>query len=115
MSQKNDMNESFENLAVTDNKLGKTMNRKSKKAMPKRHIKRIKEILITDRSDFVINAEYNPKLLHKPKKKGPKPFGKLYEALLKGENVICRLIEFERLTSYITEELYEEIQVTSSI
>lgn len=115
MSQKNDMNESFENLAVTDNKLGKTMNRKSRKAVPKRHIKRIKDIVITDRSDFVINSEFKPKLLHKPKKKGPKPFGKLYEALLKGENVICRLIEFERLTSYITEELYEEIQVTSSI
>ena len=44
-----------------------------------------------------------------------KSFGKLYYAVLKGEKVIWRLIKFDRLTSYLTEDLFEEIQIVNSL
>jgi hypothetical protein len=108
--------ESYDNLAATTGDLSKTMyQRRSNKANPKRFVRKIKEIIVTSKNDFELGEEFTPKLLHKPKKKLGKRFGKMFNAVLKGEKVTCRLIQFDRLTSYLTEDLYEEIQITNSI
>jgi hypothetical protein len=106
-------NDSFDNMTNTD--VGRNEHRVSKRAPSKRRVRKIKEILITSSKDFQLKGEFNPKLIHKPKKKSGKSFGQLYNATLKGEPSICRLIKFDRLTSYLTEDLYEEIQITNSI
>jgi hypothetical protein len=107
--------ENFEDLTLSKMQSG-FKNKKSKTPMNKRYIRRIKDIIVTDKRDFQILDEYLPEQVHKQNvRKVNMKFGKLYEAKLKNENCICRKIQFDRLTSYMTEDLYDEIQITNHI
>lgn len=107
--------EGFEDLGASK-LLGNTKNRKVKTPMNKRYIRRIKDIIVTNKKDFEILSEYLPEQVHKQNiRKVNMKFGKLYEATLKNESCICRKIQFDRLTSYMTEDLYDEIQITNHI
>lgn len=108
MTDNQDM--SFENIPPPDFSKNRQRN-----ISHKRKIRKIKEIIVDDPNDFELKGEFEIKRVNKPKKKFDKPFGKLYDATLKGEDVVCRRVDFERLTTYMIEDLNEELQITSSI
>ena len=89
--------------------------RKFSKIGNKYYVRKTKEIVIYDTKEFEILNQFTPNFAHKVDRKESSTLGKLYNATLRGENLICRLIKFERLTSYMKEDFFEEIQITFSI
>ena len=62
----------------------------------------IKELLIP-KSDYILIEKL-------PKKKTDSNFGLLYKARMRDAEAVCRVIDFKRLTSYLTEEFVSEMQ-----
>ena len=81
----------------------------------KYYVKRANEIIINNNKEFQIQDKFEPKLAHKSEGK-THLLGILHNSTLRGENLICRVIKFGRVTSvYEKEDFFEELQITFSI
>jgi len=79
--------ESFELILPSDRDLTYNARRNSKKG-GKRYIRKTKELIITNSNEFELRDEFLPAKVHKLKRKGVKPLGKLYNAIFRKEDVI---------------------------
>lgn len=113
-SSKDPLDDSFEIIdsnptdTIVDNK--KTVTKQGNKLLIKKNMKYI----VNDPSEFEIGTEFVPKTVHKIKKRDNTRLGQLFNSTLRGEKMICRIVKFERLSSYLKEDLYEDLQVVSS-